>query len=1086
MNDERLIREYCLHGNEQAFAELVRRYSGLVYGTARRHLGDPFVAEEVSQKAFCALAGQLASIKKPSQLPAWLYQTTRRLAAMQIRTDSRRAARERMAATMDSNVPNANESWENVEPLLNEGLDNLAEPDRSAILLRFFRGMTMAEVGEALGVSEPAAKMRVGRAVEKLRRYFVQHGVTCSVAALAVLLGRNAAAEPPASLVGSVLNYVATKATTSQRLAVRGSVLSSRAGLFITVGAVLLGLIWIISISLVSPKTEILPAPKASLARSATEATPPTPAKLAELVVPKGQLQVTVLDEKTSQPILGARVTAGNLGRVLGEAGTDWAGHALVPLPAGSEGDFYYKLRVEYQGYATMVASWSRFQHDNPSDIPQTLEIRMPPGTRIGGRVTDEGSQPLASVKLRIQSYWSRGGPPPRTRPLLNDGSGETVITDQEGKWSFDRLPPQWENVRFKVNSRDFAPAELACDANDRPSVGRPLLAKADLLALHALIVLRRGPVLEGKVLDQNQQPIAGVRVVQNYNWADEFASTTTGRDGVYEILNAPTGAMALCFQAGRYSPRTISVTVDGSSSIPDTILSPGHLLWGNVMDEEGGSIEGAEVDMRSAASSPQEFQFRTTTDSTGSFSWDGAPSGLVSVEFYKSGFLSTNLSIAADGQGHSINLHHFDGAGVRVQGQVLDEATGQPVPSFKFFVYDGHGDETAPKEGAQGKFSAWLESLTGTASIEIHADGYASATSTPVCTTNGDQAVLIRLRLASGWSGLVLLPDGKPAAGAEVVLVSQLKGAILGRRKLLFRDQSVYRVTGSDGSFHFDQSKDAALIVAVHPRGYAEQGLDELSSRPVCLQAWGRIEGTLRSSGPVAHEKVCLLKRFWTPWVPAVDLHADPFITSTDDNGHFAFDDVPPGDLAIGHLFAGGLFETRTTVQVHPGETAAVELGGNGRTVSGTIHAPKLEDGFDFSHSDGELKRIQSHPVDLENVARRNNFPDDEACQKAAALDGAQRLAYWHSAEGLAAWREARSYAVWFDADGTLHADDVPAGSYVLNVTLHKLRQIPGTTHEQFQPFAFYKANVTVPQGSASEPSAPADLGRVDLHSRW
>ena len=209
MNDEQLIQDYRLHHRQEAFAELVRRHAGLVYGTACRHVGDPFAAQEICQEAFCALARQLASIRNPHQLPAWLYQTTRRLAAMHVRGDQRRVARERMAAVMNSEDTDAAPSWERVEPLLDEALGNLGEQDRAAILGRFFRGMSMAEVAEGLGVSEAAAKMRVGRAVEKLRTFFSQHGAACSAAALVLLLERNAAAQPPAPVMASVLNQVA-------------------------------------------------------------------------------------------------------------------------------------------------------------------------------------------------------------------------------------------------------------------------------------------------------------------------------------------------------------------------------------------------------------------------------------------------------------------------------------------------------------------------------------------------------------------------------------------------------------------------------------------------------------------------------------------------------------------------------------------------------------------------------------------------------------------------------------------------------------------------------------------------------------
>jgi hypothetical protein len=70
------------------------------------------------------------------------------------------------------------------QPILDDALAQLAPRDRDALLLRFFQNQPLRQVGEALGVSEDAAKQRVSRAVEKLRHYFARHGVTASSAAL--------------------------------------------------------------------------------------------------------------------------------------------------------------------------------------------------------------------------------------------------------------------------------------------------------------------------------------------------------------------------------------------------------------------------------------------------------------------------------------------------------------------------------------------------------------------------------------------------------------------------------------------------------------------------------------------------------------------------------------------------------------------------------------------------------------------------------------------------------------------------------------------------------------------------------------
>ena len=52
------------------------------------------------------------------------------------------------------------------------------------MVLRFFEGKNLRDVGAALGAGEDAAKKRVSRALEKLRKFFAKRGVTCRPAAI--------------------------------------------------------------------------------------------------------------------------------------------------------------------------------------------------------------------------------------------------------------------------------------------------------------------------------------------------------------------------------------------------------------------------------------------------------------------------------------------------------------------------------------------------------------------------------------------------------------------------------------------------------------------------------------------------------------------------------------------------------------------------------------------------------------------------------------------------------------------------------------------------------------------------------------
>src|SRR5262249_47752649 len=160
---------------------------------ARRQTGAPHLAEEITQNVFCLLASKAGTLTGRPTLAGWLYRATCYQAARAARSEQRRQRREKEAAEMSQQELKADDMWESLAPVLDDGLNQLRETDRLAILLRFFQRKPLRDVGEALGISEAAAKMRVGRAVEQLRQFFVKRGIACSAAVLTVLLAEKTA-----------------------------------------------------------------------------------------------------------------------------------------------------------------------------------------------------------------------------------------------------------------------------------------------------------------------------------------------------------------------------------------------------------------------------------------------------------------------------------------------------------------------------------------------------------------------------------------------------------------------------------------------------------------------------------------------------------------------------------------------------------------------------------------------------------------------------------------------------------------------------------------------------------------------------
>jgi hypothetical protein len=96
-----------------------------------------------------------------------------------------------------------------------EAINELGEAERTAILLRFFEQQDFRAVGQALEISEDAARMRVTRALDKLHRLLTHRGVTLPVTALGTALATEAVTAAPAGLAGTVAGVALASAAAS-------------------------------------------------------------------------------------------------------------------------------------------------------------------------------------------------------------------------------------------------------------------------------------------------------------------------------------------------------------------------------------------------------------------------------------------------------------------------------------------------------------------------------------------------------------------------------------------------------------------------------------------------------------------------------------------------------------------------------------------------------------------------------------------------------------------------------------------------------------------------------------------------------
>jgi RNA polymerase sigma factor (sigma-70 family) len=208
MNERDLLREFLERGSEEAFSELLRKFLPLVFSVAVRQThGDVALAEEVAQETFCIFARKAGKLSPEVLLPSWLCRTAFHVAQKTMRGESRRRIREqeayRMQVPSNGSLSGGSESdsrWEEISPELDAAIDLLPETDRSAVILRYFQRKRMRELAESFGISEEAARMRVSRAVDRLRTLLIKRGLPVSTAALALFLQEKTAAAVPGGM----------------------------------------------------------------------------------------------------------------------------------------------------------------------------------------------------------------------------------------------------------------------------------------------------------------------------------------------------------------------------------------------------------------------------------------------------------------------------------------------------------------------------------------------------------------------------------------------------------------------------------------------------------------------------------------------------------------------------------------------------------------------------------------------------------------------------------------------------------------------------------------------------------------------
>ncbi len=204
--DADLLERYAQGQSDDAFAQLVARYSRLVWGQCRHLLANDADADDAFQATFLTLARSVAKLKPGLPLGPWLHGVAFRICKNAQRAKARRTKREKASAVSEASRPVADSQWESAFAAVAEEVQKLPEAQRAAFVLCCIEGRATTEAAASLGQKLGTFSARLSRAKQTLLDRLAKRGLGAGVLALGGVTGSVAVA--PAALIERTLALI--------------------------------------------------------------------------------------------------------------------------------------------------------------------------------------------------------------------------------------------------------------------------------------------------------------------------------------------------------------------------------------------------------------------------------------------------------------------------------------------------------------------------------------------------------------------------------------------------------------------------------------------------------------------------------------------------------------------------------------------------------------------------------------------------------------------------------------------------------------------------------------------------------------
>jgi RNA polymerase sigma factor (sigma-70 family) len=406
LSDRELLQRFAINGDQEAFAALFRRHSGMVLGVCRRALPQMQDAEDACQATFLLLSRNAASSRWHASVANWLYLTARRAASNIRRASERQARRERKAALPEAQQPLDSITGRELLEILDLELDNLPSVYREPLVLCYLEGLTRDEAALRLRVPSGTVKTRLERGRKRLADALARRGCVAGAGLLALAATSDLRAAS-AHLSDTIRSAAAGQALPGiVRIAdgIVGKSLFNRsvAALLLLAGAAAAGFGLISGQpavgkgeAMAAPREDNKPVAKAS-AEKPTEG--PVPRSVSGRVVdPDGK---PVAGAKLFAPVITTDTPLSPDALELRAIGTaDGEGRFSVSVPPPFK-DAPWSYAIAYApGFGV---SWVELDRNKPGAPLRDQTMRLAKDLPISGRIVNTEGKPMAAVSITV------------------------------------------------------------------------------------------------------------------------------------------------------------------------------------------------------------------------------------------------------------------------------------------------------------------------------------------------------------------------------------------------------------------------------------------------------------------------------------------------------------------------------------------------------------------------------------------------------------------------------------------------------------------------------------------------------------